>query len=244
MSNPIIQLLMAGKNIAKKIPWSIPYQLTSDTIDQIVDPEKIALQAYADEFHPNQKQIEKLQDIKDWIGGFGSVPMAPPFLGRGMYDRGYLPIANMAMGTQGMSGMYDPYPEYALKENAKTYAREQAEDAAVRTPFQDWDALHAQVKNRMDDTIAYQAKLRRDPALLKVANGDPKKMASLIHSATLKRNEQLRKNGNFYNAGDALRGYIMYRNPLEPYNGLKTGDIYDTRLDLRNTQGMRPYIIR
>jgi hypothetical protein len=234
-TNPVVQKI---GGVAKALAPTF-YQTASDITDAFFDPEKAAMEYYAKEFNPSPKQIESLQDVKDFIGGFSSVPMAPPFLGRGQTDRGYLPVANLSMGsdTSGGFGMYDPYPERAMKHNAGMRAYEQSENQANKRPFDDWAKLHEAVQNRHAKTMEYQATLRKDPKIIAAAKGDPKRMAQLIHQKTVAHNK------NTFNAGDYLR-YTIMNDPLETFGSMKVGDTQAHTLELPDMTGRRPYIIR
>lgn len=234
-TNPVVRKV---GGVAKALSPTI-YQTVSDVTDAFIDPEKLAMEYYAKEFNPSPKQIESLQDVKDFIGGFSSVPMAPPFLGRGQTDRGYLPVANLSMGsdTSGGVGMYDPYPEMAMKHNAGMRSYEQSENQAAKRPFDDWQKLHEAVLGRHAKTMEFQAGLRKDPRIIAASKGDPKRMAELIHQRTVAQNKDA------FNAGDYLRYYIM-NNPLEKFGSLKVGDQQPHSLELPDMTGRRPYIIR
>jgi hypothetical protein len=215
------------------------YDNIANYIDMNFDPEKAAMEYYAKEFNPSSKQIESLQDVKDFIGGFSGVPMAPPFLGRGQTDRGYLPVANLSMGsdTSGGFGMYDPYPEYAMKHNAGMRAYEQSENEAAKRPFDDWAKLHEAVQKRHARTIELQASLRKDPKLIAASKGDPKIMAKLIQQRTA----ALNKDG--FNAGDYLR-YTLMNELIPNFGSMKIGNTQAHSLELPDMTGRRPYIIR
>jgi hypothetical protein len=248
VGNAIMGLLRASRNpIIQKTGQAIKglsphiYEQASNYIDSVFDPEKAVMEYYAKEFNPSPKQIETLQDVKDWVGGFSGVPFAPPFLGRGQMDRGYLPHVNLARGTDtsGGFGMYDPYPEMAMRHNAGMRAYEQSENQAAKRPFDDWQRLHEAVQNRHNGTMDFQARLRKDPKIIAASKGDPKLMAQLIHKRTVERNRQ----PGTFNAGDYLRFYIN-NNPLERYGSLKVGPEQQHSLELPDMTGRRPYIIR
>jgi len=237
----IMGLLKNASNpVAKSITGIVGphvYDNIANYIDMNFDPQKAAMEYYAKEFNPSSKQIESLQDVKDFIGGFSGVPMAPPFLGRGEMDRGYLPVQNLALGTQGMSMAYDPYPEYAMKHNAGMRSYEQSQNEAAKRPFDDWAKLHEAVQKRHARTIELQAALRKDPKIIAAAKGDPKIMAKLIQQRTAAAN----KDG--FNAGDYLRFTLM--NEQNPnFGSMKIGTTQAHSLELPDMTGRRPYIIR
>jgi hypothetical protein len=238
-TNPVVRKI---GGVAKAIAPTV-YQTASDLTDAFFDPEKLAMEYYAKEFNPSPKQIESLQDVKDFIGGFSSVPMAPPFLGRGQTDRGYVPETKFTLSPWGMSSMsamgnmYDPYLEGAVKHNAGMRAYEQSENQANKRPFDDWAKLHEAVQNRHARTIELQAALRKDPKIIAAAKGDPKIMAKLIQQRTAAAN----KDG--FNAGDYLRFTLM--NEQNPnFGSMKIGTTQAHSLELPDMTGRRPYIIR
>jgi hypothetical protein len=244
-----LQLLKASGRLAKKYAASVPwlYETAANTLDNIVDAPKVALDYYAREFKPTPQMMDKLQNVKDFVGEFSNVPMAPPFLGRGKSDRGYLPIANMAMGSDmsgGPIGFDSTYPQYAANSNAQLASREAEELEHVRKPFNDWEALHSAVMQRYQDTAKFQSDMRKDPRIIKAAGGDPRRMAAIIHQATIARNNNLRNSGKLFNAADSVRGYRFYKDPLEPRGSMKSGNMHETGFDLPDMTGRQPYIIR
>jgi hypothetical protein len=252
VGNAIMGLLRASRNpIIQKTGQAIKglsphiYEQASNFIDSVFDPEKAVMEYYAKEFNPSPRQIESLQDVRDFVGNIGSIPMAPPFLGQGSHSRGYVPETKFTLSPWGMSGMgsmgnmYDPYLEAAVKQNAGMKAYEQSENQAAKRPFDDWQRLHEAVQNRHNGTMDFQARLRKDPKIIAASKGDPKLMAQLIHKRTVERNRQ----PGTFNAGDYLRFYIN-NNPLEKYGSLKVGPEQQHSLELPDMTGRRPYIIR
>lgn len=228
------------KNIAGVVGPAM-FDTAANYIDMTFDPEKAAMEYYANEFNPSPKQIESLQDVKDFIGGFSSVPMAPPFLGRGEWDRGYLPVANLSMGTDtsGGIGMYDPYPEMAMKHNAGMRSYEKSQNEAAKRPFEDWAKLHEAVLDRQQKTYAFQAGLRKDPSVIAAAKGDPRLLAKIIHKKTLERNSKTDQ----VKAGDMLR-YTLMNDEVPKFGSMKLGTTQAHSLELPDMTGRRPYIIR
>ena len=257
-----LELLKSGARLASKFKSSLPFfgEQAANTADMIVDAPKIGLEAYANEFRPTPKQINNLQDAKDFIGSFSNAPFAPPLiLGRGAEARGYLPVLEATRPNGGLPYFDRPIPGvrsdpsgqndmlFALgmiNHNRELKNKEQEQNSRLQKPFEDWEALHGAVRQRYEDTVKFQAGLRKDPAILKAAGGDPRKLASIIHNATIARNNKLRDQGKLYNAADSLRGYRFYKDPTEPRGSMKSGNMIETGLDLPDMTGRRPYIIR
>lgn len=235
--NPLVQNIKQGVKMAAPLI----YDNASNYLDMVFDPQKAAMEYYAKQFNPSPKQIESLQDVKDFIGDFSSVPMAPPFLGRGQMDRGYLPVANLVNGsdTSGAWGMYDPYPEYAMKHNAGMRSYEQSQNENAKRPFDDWAQLHNAVLDRHQNTMTYQAGLRKDPKNIAAAHNDPERMASIIHQKTLQRNAKSQQ----IRPGDMLRGTLMMDNKAL-WNGMKPDNFKRHDLELPDMTGKQPFIIR